>query len=85
MSDSFFRIDFEVARAPILEEDEGEEQKCDKVLVERTNVRVEILKVNETMVCIDFARKTGSSLLFYENFSFFGRVLTDLFDATYEE
>lgn len=51
---------------------EEEEVKTEAVQqpVESVRGKIEIQKVDETMICIDFSRKAGSSWLFYEKFNF---------------
>lgn len=38
--------------------------------IEKVTGKIEIQKVDETMICVDFSRKAGSSWLFYEKFNF---------------
>jgi HKD family nuclease len=67
--------------------DDGEEDaKQEETLqaVEKVLGKIEIQKVNETMICVDFSRKAGSSWLFYEKFNFIQKDLAELSDAKYE-
>lgn len=53
-------------------DDGQEEAKQEETLqfVEKVIGKIEIQKVDETMICVDFSRKAGSSWLFYEKFNF---------------
>jgi hypothetical protein len=54
------------------------------MLVEKAMGKIEIQKINETMICVDFTRKGGSSWLFYEKFNFIHKDLAELSDTQYE-
>jgi hypothetical protein len=45
---------------------------------------IEIKNVDDSIICIDFTRKRGSSWLFYEQFNYIRDALSELKDATYE-
>ena len=54
------------------------------MIVERVMGKIEIQKINDLMICVDFSRKAGSSWLFYEKFNFIHKDLAELSDAKYE-
>jgi hypothetical protein len=87
LSDKFFKIEFEAEKMPDKVEDGTEEEKTDgmQAPVETVQGKIEIQKVNETTVCVDFTRKAGSSWLFYEKFNFIHVDLAELSDAQYTQ
>jgi hypothetical protein len=67
--------------------DDSEEEEKDEgyiEAVEKVIGKIEIQKVDETIICVDFSRKAGSSLLFYDNFKFIKKDLAELGDAKFE-
>lgn len=52
--------------------DDEDEKSAETVpqAVEKCQGKIEIQKVDETVVCVDFSRKGGSAWLFYEKFNF---------------
>lgn len=88
LSDKYFKIEFEAEKMPdqIDDAQDGEETKTDTLMqpAEKVNGKIEIQKVDETMVCIDFSRKGGSAWLFYEKFNFIKKDLAELSDAKFE-
>ena len=85
-SEKYFKIEFEAERMPDKIDDGEEDGKHEEPLqaVESVLGKIEIQKVNETMICVDFSRKAGSSWLFYEKFNFIQKDLAELSDAKYE-
>lgn len=65
-------------------EEEEKEQHVTPQAVEKLLGKIEIQKVDERMLCVDFSRKAGSAWLFYEKFNFIQKDLADLSDAYYE-
>ena len=60
-----------------------EEAGSDGLLKERVVGRIEVQKVDETMICVDFTRKAGSSWLFYDVFNSMVDDLAEISDAHY--
>jgi serine/threonine protein kinase len=85
-SEKYFKLEFEAERMPDKVDDgqDEEELKSELPPAERVTAKIEIQKVNETMICVDFSRKAGSSWLFYEKFNFIQKDLAELSDAKYE-
>jgi len=88
LSDKYFKIEFEAEKMPdqIDDAQDGEETKTDTLMqpAEKVSGKIEIQKVDETMVCIDFSCKGGSAWLFYEKFNFIKKDLAELSDAKFE-
>jgi len=86
VSPTYFKIEFETERMPEKGEEGDEEAKTDGVVqpIEVVTGKIEIQKVDETMICVDFSRKAGSAWLFYEKFNYIHKALADLSDAKYD-
>ena len=86
LSDKYFKIEFEAERMQDKIDDSEEEEKDEGYIeaVEKVIGKIEIQKVDETIICVDFSRKAGSSLLFYDNFKFIKKDLAELGDAKFE-
>ena len=86
LSDKYFKIEFEAERMQDKIDDGEEEEKQEGYIqaVEKVIGKIEIQKVDETMICVDFSRKAGSSWLFYEKFKFIQKDLAELGDAKFE-
>ena len=86
LSDKYFKIEFEAERMQDKIDDGEEEEKEEGYIqaVEKVIGKIEIQKVDETMICVDFSRKAGSSWLFYEKFKFIQYDLAKLVDANFE-
>lgn len=69
ISDKYFKIEFESERVADKVDDEEEEKtstEATPAIAEKCQGKIEIQKVNDAVVCVDFSRKAGSSRLFYE-------------------
>ena len=53
-------------------------------IIERVKGRIKIQRVNESMICVNFTRKSGSSWLFFETFGIIHVDLVKICDAYYE-
>jgi len=86
LSDKYFKIEFEAERMQDKIDDSEEEEKDEGYIeaVEKVIGKIEIQKVDETIICVDFSRKAGSSWLFYDNFKFIKKDLAELGDAKFE-
>lgn len=80
MSDQTWKITFEVEK----QINEGEQEEL--VRAEKSRVQVEILKVpNQEKYCVNFTRKAGSSILFYDNANKYIDLLELCNNATLDE
>ena len=69
MSDSSWKLTFDLEKK-IFDEDDvaAADQQIDGGFMEKAKVQVEICKVpDQEKYCVDFQRKAGSSVLFYDN------------------
>lgn len=76
VSDKQFKVTYDVERqinvaalSDDMKEDGEEEVKQDDKeapIYERCQICIKILKVDDGKVCVDFQRKNGSSILFYD-------------------
>lgn len=68
------RLDFEAVA----------DESADERLKERAVGRIEVQQVDETVVCVDFTKKVGSSWLFYDLFNSVVDDLAEISDAHFE-
>lgn len=65
MSNTTWKINFDVQKQ--INDTQDDEAEVEPIY-ERAKVQVEILKVpNQEKFCVDFKRKAGSAILFYDN------------------
>lgn len=86
-SETHFKLKFEKERMPEEDaEEDAEQAKAKKVdeAVEKVLMQVEIQKVDDSKICVDFKRKAGSSWLFFEQFNYIRDAMYELNDATFE-
>lgn len=72
ISESSFKVTMTTKRqinaaAAVAETDEGgEEAKQEEPMYETCKVAIRLLKVNDGKICVDFSRKSGSAIHFYD-------------------
>jgi hypothetical protein len=87
ISDKYFKIEFESERMADKVDDEEEEKtstEATPAIAEKCQGKIEIQKVNDAVLCVDFSRKAGSAWLFYEKFNFIQKDLAELNDVNIE-
>ena len=66
VSEKSWRINFEVQKQ--IKDEIDEEKSATVPIIEQAQIQVEIMKVpGKDMFCVDFQRKAGSCILFYNN------------------
>jgi hypothetical protein len=70
VSDKTFKVTYKDKRQinslPIVDDEDMEEVKQEDPIYEICTVAIKLLKVDDSKICVDFQRKDGSSLHFYE-------------------
>ena len=84
VSEKSWKINFEVKKQ--INDDIDEEQPATVPIFEQALVQVEIMKVpGKELYCVDFQRKAGSCILFYDNANKYIDLLELCNNATYED
>ena len=85
VSDQTWKLTFEVQKQ-INDMDEDQEESKQEAIFERTQIQVEILKVpGQDKYCVDFQRKAGSTILFYDKAGEYMELLKLCNNATLDE
>lgn len=89
VSDNAFKVTYEVKRqinvASVVDDEDMEEVKQEEPIFETCKVGITLLKVDDKKICIDFQRKNGSALHFYDTIGKLKDNLSLCNNTTFEE